>query len=317
MNVIRPSTYKVSSSVSAAHKRSIVETDMSRPVIMSMSFHVLIVLVGFLGKPYLLPDPVVYDKPITVEILDMDELTQTDRQSMTAPKPDTKTKSMTPPKPAFSKPEKIKTIKETPIVPPIKDLKKPKPPALTDEVAEIKEPIDMDPIPSMETKPEEDKDETKEEEKKDKTEQLDNILVQLLEENADAPSSSEDPDAEITDEAQPQPSPDIQRITNALTISEQDALRQQISQCWNVMAGAKNAEELVVYLKLKMNPDRTVRDAAITDQSRYNRDSFFRAAADSALRAIRNPKCIPLRLPPDKYDQWSTITVRFDPKDMF
>ena len=53
------------------------------------------------------------------------------------------------------------------------------------------------------------------------------------------------------------------------------------------------------------------------DQGRYNRDSFFRAAADSARRAVFHPHCNPLALPLDKYDIWKTIIIRFNPREMF
>lgn len=49
---------------------------------------------------------------------------------------------------------------------------------------------------------------------------------------------------------------------------------------------------------------------------RYMGDSYFRAAADSVLRAIRNPRCNPLELPADKYDLWKEMTVTFDPREM-
>ena len=62
--------------------------------------------------------------------------------------------------------------------------------------------------------------------------------------------------------------------------------------------------------------DGTVKNAGVLDIGRYNRDSAFRAAADSALRALRNPRCSPLKLPPEKYDQWKTIVINFDPQDM-
>jgi hypothetical protein len=45
-------------------------------------------------------------------------------------------------------------------------------------------------------------------------------------------------------------------------------------------------------------------------------DPFFQAAEESAYRAFFNPRCKPLKLPPDKYDQWQTFTVTFDPKDL-
>ena len=66
-----------------------------------------------------------------------------------------------------------------------------------------------------------------------------------------------------------------------------------------------------------MKPDATDREARIHDQRRLQSDPFFRAAAESALRAVLNPRCNPLKLPPDKYQQWQTMTLNFDPKDMF
>lgn len=103
----------------------------------------------------------------------------------------------------------------------------------------------------------------------------------------------------------------------ALNLSEQNAIRDQLAGCWNVIPGARDADNLVVAVTLEMNPNATVRSARIVDQARYNSDPFFRAAADSALRAVRNQQCSPLKLPLNKYDQWKKITIRFDPKDMF
>ncbi len=64
-----------------------------------------------------------------------------------------------------------------------------------------------------------------------------------------------------------------------------------------------------------MNPDATVREAHIISTDRMG-DPFYRAAAESALRAVRNPDCSPLKLPADKFDQWQTMTLTFNPKDL-
>ena len=95
-----------------------------------------------------------------------------------------------------------------------------------------------------------------------------------------------------------------------------DAIRQQIARCWLVPAGAKQGESLLVEIRVRMNADRTVRDAEIIDSNRMRTDPFFRAAAESALRALRNPSCTPLNLPPEKYETWKSFTITFDPKDM-
>ncbi len=101
-----------------------------------------------------------------------------------------------------------------------------------------------------------------------------------------------------------------------LTLSEMDAIRSQISRCWNVPVGAKDAEDLVVDIKVHVNPDGTIRKARILDSERMKRDTFFRTAAESAYRAVINPRCSPLRLPPEKYEQWKTFTLSFNPKEM-
>jgi hypothetical protein len=71
-----------------------------------------------------------------------------------------------------------------------------------------------------------------------------------------------------------------------------------------------------VDVKIYVNPDRTVRSKEVVDQVKYNADPFFRAAADSAVRAVEDPSCNPLELPPDKYEQWKVIIFTFDPKQM-
>lgn len=101
-----------------------------------------------------------------------------------------------------------------------------------------------------------------------------------------------------------------------VTVSEIQAVRQQLAQCWNVAAGAQRAEALSVEIQMVMNPDATVRQARIVDAARMNTDAYFRAAAESALRALGHPDCIPLKLPLDKYDVWKNFTFNFDPSKM-
>ncbi len=102
-----------------------------------------------------------------------------------------------------------------------------------------------------------------------------------------------------------------------ITISEQDALRAQLEKCWNVPIGARDAENMTVEIIMIVNKDRTLRDAKIVDSSRYNTDHFFRAVADSAIRAVRSPLCSPFELPEDKYEVWKRTIVRFNARDMF
>lgn len=113
------------------------------------------------------------------------------------------------------------------------------------------------------------------------------------------------------------PTPRLHDPTQSLTISEIDLVRQKIADCWNPPAGAKDAENLIIEIKVFMNPDGTPRQAHIQDQARMRSDGFFRAAAESALRAVLNPRCHPYPLPREKYDHWKDMTLSFNPKEMF
>ena len=102
----------------------------------------------------------------------------------------------------------------------------------------------------------------------------------------------------------------------AVTINEIQAVRQQLAQCWNVAAGARRADALSVEIKMVMNPDATVRQARVADATRMNTDPYYRAAAESALRALGHPDCIPLKLPLGKHEIWKNFTFNFDPSKM-
>ncbi len=102
-----------------------------------------------------------------------------------------------------------------------------------------------------------------------------------------------------------------------LTISELDMVRRQLAKCWNLPAGAKDAGSLEIEIHTVMNQDGTVREARISNQARMQGDPFYRAMAESALRAVLNPRCSPLKLPPEKYDEWQVMNLVFNPKEMF
>ncbi len=107
------------------------------------------------------------------------------------------------------------------------------------------------------------------------------------------------------------------QASEPVTMSEIDQVRRQIERCWNLPAGARGAENMVVSIRVEMNIDGTPSVADVVEQERMRSDSYFRAAAESALRAVLNPRCHPFGLPREKYDSWKTMTLVFDPKEMF
>ena len=104
-------------------------------------------------------------------------------------------------------------------------------------------------------------------------------------------------------------------LAPTLTSSEMDGVRQQIERCWSFVGGGKEVQNIVVEIRVQMNPDATVREARILDTGRGQSDPIFRSVAESARRAILNPECSPLRLPRDKYDLWKSFTFIFSPRD--
>lgn len=105
--------------------------------------------------------------------------------------------------------------------------------------------------------------------------------------------------------------------TKPLSISQIDMIRGQFVKCWTVPAGAMNAETLISRVNVKLSQDGTVTAVAlVSDQmGRYRSDPFFKAAADSAMRAVW--KCSPLQnLPPDNYGAWKDLELSFDPSEM-
>ena len=98
-----------------------------------------------------------------------------------------------------------------------------------------------------------------------------------------------------------------------LSISERMAIARQIKPCWRFPLGAKDERTLRVEIRVWMGRDgRPVRHQ-ILDRGRYGRDPFFRAAADAGIRAIYNPRCLPIRLPAGKYNTWRVMILDFDP----
>lgn len=275
-----------------------------KSIYISVGFHVAVVILATASVPWLKKDFVI-PQPISVEFAEVSKITQTDK---IAPQPEEKKKEEKkeePPKPA---PAAKNTAAEAQV--PVKTEEKKEEPPKKEEKKEL---VDKNALPDKKKKDEKKKKETteKEEPKRDFASVLKN-----LEDKPDAKSKSKLPDLNLDDKAAPSAGQNAP-IGPKMTMSEEDALRRQLEKCWNVPFGAKDAENLVVEIFMVINPDRTLQSARVVDTARYNTDSFFRAAADSALRAVRSPLCSPFEVPPDKYEVWKATTVTFNPSEMF
>ena len=105
-------------------------------------------------------------------------------------------------------------------------------------------------------------------------------------------------------------------FTNALTLSQEDALKAQIFGCWSLPLGLPYQENLLVRIKLRLKPDGTVLRSEILDHARMNKpgQAFYKVLAESALRAIRI--CQPLKVPSTGYKKWEVMQLNFDPNEM-
>ena len=102
------------------------------------------------------------------------------------------------------------------------------------------------------------------------------------------------------------------RLGEKLTISEKDAIRRQFYRCWIVPAGAKDLKDLIVSIKIKLNDEGEVINAKLLTDRKLN-NPFFRAASESAMRAVNHPECKKLQVPKKKYETWKEIILDFDP----
>ena len=121
----------------------------------------------------------------------------------------------------------------------------------------------------------------------------------------------------------PQPPPQQTALNYAqqLTGSELDGVREQFKPCWNPNFGGRNAADLVVEVEIYANPDGTIAQARPRQNIRMASDPFYQSAVDAAMRAVLRPQCggingTALRLPREKYEQWKSFVLVFDPKAM-
>ena len=287
--------------------------------ILSFLLHALVVLLLLVGLPNLwhrelLPPPI-----IPIDIVNVSDITQ-------APSLTVKPKADAPP---------TEVKEEKPITPPIKeDLPEPEPepekpvePEPEPEPKPEPEPVvekTPEPEPSLEDliaaipdekpkeKPKEDKKKKKEKKKKKKKKDFMSLLnnIEKLESSSEGRTQPEQDATSTADHA-------ANNISDKLSISELDLIRRQLRECWNLPAGAKDAGDLRAEIRIEVNPDATVRTATVVKTSKSTSDPHMRAFTDSALRAAKNPKCSPLKLPRDRYDQWKSIVIEFDPQHLF
>lgn len=298
--------------------------DMQRGWVYSAILHVGVALLVIFGLPHFMDDRLVADQTMIVEMVQIAEKTNPppSNEPREEPKP-------VPPKPVENKPPppQARPIPPPPPVPPVPEPPKPqvveKPPEPLPKPPEPKPPEvkpevkkEPPPPPKETATPPPPPQIAKAPPPKKPPPKRDDFLSQVLKDVAPTPRASEKTEAKVTpkDTAPPRPTAPPS-LDQQVSISEIDAVKRQIEGCWSMPAGARDARDLIVTIRATVAPDGRVISARIDDMSRMG-DPFYRAAAESAQRAVLNPRCQPLKLPLHKYEQWKDLRLDFNPKDM-
>lgn len=281
-----------------------IEKAERKGMIYSLAMHIFLLLLIIVGLPNMYsPDDIEEATAITVDILPIGEITNV-KPSNSKPVKKDKPKPAAPKKEITSKPlEALKEVKEKPS-PAVKTKDSTPAPPKTEEVKDA----------PPEEKP---KDEPEKVEPKEEEDPLDAILKGVKDTAAqDKETATAEELAEEASESGGNRSNNFDpNSPEAVTI--RDAIQSQIYRCWSVPAGAKNAENLIIPLEIDYDKDGNPLKVELAKgaQSKYRSDSFFRAAADSAKRAVR--RCAPLQdMPPDTFKIWQYVDMNFNPKDM-
>lgn len=273
---------------------------MRRGVTCSAVLHLAVILLAYFGLPHLLHSPPEPEQPIPVEVMTVAEKTSLPKAEPPKPqeKPEPPKKAEVPPAPPLPTPPPPQPTPPKPepqvaAVPPAPTPEpRPKPKSQPASAPIVPEPPKAKPKPPPQ-----------------------NSLESILRSVEKIKPRSQPDQAEKVIKELAQTTPRVtSSVDNKMTISEIDAVRRQIERCWNVPAGAKDAKDLVVDIHVLLNQDGTVRQATVVDQSRMNSDNFFRAAAESARRAVY--ACSPLKLPAEKYSIWQDMTLSFNPSQI-
>jgi hypothetical protein len=317
---------------------SAISGRMPGGIALSAMMHLGLATLILIGLPNLFRPPMPVDTPIAVELVNIGPETRATHPNPhrpvakakpippppTPPAPVPEPKPVPTPPPASAEPPPSAAAPPPTLAPPKPDQAVLVPPPPPPKPVEAPAPTPTPPPPEAKPKPAE----------KQPTPSFDQMVRHLDRQQKTPPSSfdsllrnltrndaprSEDTPPQRTRMASASAAPSSQPqapLGSQLSASEIDLVREQIEQCWNVPAGARDAKDLVIEVKAVVNPDGTVQEATIIDQGRYGGDPYYRAAAESARRAVLNPRCSPLKLPPDKYDSWRDLDLFFNPKDV-
>jgi hypothetical protein len=307
-------------------------------VAISALLHLGILILVVVGLPGLLQSERAEIVPISVEVVSLEELSKKpEKKSPPKPKakkpppkkPEPKVAKKPPPPPAAPTPPPPETLKipePEPMPPEAKLEPKPKPAAPKAEPLPTPKPKPKpkvkkpDPPKKAETRvaiktPPAPRPKRKPKPPPPKPDAFQSLLKNLAQDRRKAEKAKAAEPVKVAKQADDEPKRSALQA-RMMAASLVQAVNRQVTPCWSIPAGAKDAANMSVAILIRLNPDGSLGGVPkVEDTGRLGRDPFFRAVAESSLRALRNPQCMPLKLPYDQYDLWKEITFVFDPKE--
>lgn len=291
--------------------------------------HVAIVAVGFIALPYAVdtttsePTPMVPVELVTIsettniraaEESDEPEPVEEPEVAVEEPEPEPEPEQEnepTPPPPPEPEPEET----EPEPVPEEPEPEEPEPEPIPAEEEEEPEPEPEPEEPEPEPEPEEPEPEPEEEEESFNLDRITSLVDKAREES---PQRDEREDAGENPPEQAEQRRESAGLSSDLTMSEYDALRARMIECWRAPVDAPNPQELRVTVRVELNRDGTLAgQPRLQNQARINMsgDPYLKLAGERAIRAVQ--QCAPYSfLPEEKYSAWREIDMNFDPSEM-
>jgi len=266
---------------------------MTRNIVISSGFHIVIIIITAMSLPFLSKKPINLPPIISVELIQISDLTNipfAPKAKKIIEKVKEKEKKVV----SEQAPPKI-VKKQKPDVVPLPDEK-------IDKVKKIKD-------------------------KKQNPKKVDNEIKQVSEFEKDELFDTNNI-AALIDKSKIQEAKTTNKLDkvtqdqkkdvnfSGLSLSEEDALKAQIFGCWSIPLGLPYNKNLLVRIKLELKPDGTIIKSEILDHARMNKpgQGFYKVLAESALRAIQ--LCQPLRVPSSGYEKWKFLQLNFDAREM-
>jgi hypothetical protein len=144
--------------------------------------------------------------------------------------------------------------------------------------------------------------------KKDSFDQLVSLVKDLEQELSKRPPPT------VPEPTEQEPDERLRTLQTAdrATLSERDAIKAHIENCWRIDPGKEGIQDLTVDIRVSIQRDGSVRQAVIEDTGRYFSEPSFRTFADSARTAVLSCSNIPIS--PQRYEIFEEIVFTFTPQ---